>query len=84
MNRMLQLIVLCALPAITYPAMAGTKSGRVITAKRLLSECMTKEMAASRTLSYNAATHLCKARLLAAGSAAGSSGNGNAVGKLGR
>jgi hypothetical protein len=34
-------------------------------AKRLVTECMTRKMSASRTLSYNEASRLCKAQIKA-------------------
>jgi hypothetical protein len=44
-------------------AMATSTESQSVIARRQLSACMTKQMQASRTLSYNEATKLCKERL---------------------
>jgi hypothetical protein len=51
-------------PAIATATTTTTASPSVI-ARRQLSDCMTKQMLASRTLSYYEASKLCKARLKA-------------------
>lgn len=44
-------------------AMPATTASQSVIARRQLSDCMTKQMLANKTLSYYAASKLCKARL---------------------
>jgi hypothetical protein len=44
-------------------AMALTPASQAIVNRRLVSNCMSRQMAASRTLSYNEASKLCKDRI---------------------
>ncbi|MDP8984990.1 MAG: hypothetical protein M3N97_08080 [Pseudomonadota bacterium] len=48
---------------VSWPAWAGGSAARPPAPKRLLIACMTKHMSASKTLSYNEATRVCKAQL---------------------
>ncbi|MDP9013416.1 MAG: hypothetical protein M3O41_12295 [Pseudomonadota bacterium] len=48
---------------VSWQAAASDSAGRPPSPKRLMVACMTKQMSASKTLSYNEATKLCKAQL---------------------
>lgn len=48
---------------VSWPAWAGGSAARPPTAKRLLIACMTQHMSASKTVSYNEASRVCKAQL---------------------
>jgi hypothetical protein len=50
-------------------ATAGTTVSKSVITQRQLSDCMTKQMLASRTLSYYAAAKICKERLKTAAEA---------------
>ncbi len=49
--------------AVGVNAQVGKPASRIPTVKRQVSDCMTKHMAVSRSLSYNAAFTLCKAEV---------------------
>ena len=49
--------------AMAVHAQVGKSASRIPTVKRQVSDCMTKHMAVSRSLSYNAAITLCKAEV---------------------
>ncbi len=55
-------IALAAFMVTASHAEAGATSPTAI-ARRQLNDCMSKRMAASKTLSYNEATKICKERL---------------------
>jgi len=50
-------------------AIAGSTLSQSVVTHRQLSDCMTKQMLASRTLSYYAAEKICKERLKSAADA---------------
>jgi hypothetical protein len=63
MNRVWRTIVLVSLASVSAQALAVDSIGRAPSLKRLLIACMNKQMAASKTVSYNEATKLCTAQL---------------------
>jgi hypothetical protein len=58
------LFVLIAAAGMSMQAMAIDPS-RPVSARRQLAACMNREMAASRTISYNQATAVCKLKVKA-------------------
>jgi hypothetical protein len=58
------LFVLIGAAGMSMQAMAADPN-RPVSPRRQLSACMSKQMAASRTISYNQATAVCKAQLKA-------------------
>lgn len=65
MNRWVRMIVLMGGAGCAVQTLAVEPVNRPPSPRRLLVACMSKQMAASRTISYNEATALCKARLKA-------------------
>jgi hypothetical protein len=64
MTRVLDTIILAVAVSTAGVAMSATLStARPISARQQLNACMTKAMVASRTLSYNDASKMCKAQL---------------------
>ena len=64
MNRIVRFIVLAVGPCIGLQAIAAqSPSGRPISPRHQLVACMTRQMSASRTISYIEATTVCKAQL---------------------
>ncbi len=63
MNIAVKTLMLIGAAGIGWHAWAAEPPGGTASPRRQLNACMNKQMAASRTLSYNAATALCKARL---------------------
>src|SRR5882757_11064473 len=63
MNRVWRTIVMVSLASMSAPALAVDSIGHAPSPKRLLIACMSKQMSASKTLSYNEATKLCKAQV---------------------
>jgi hypothetical protein len=63
MNRAWQTIVMVSAASMSAQAFAVDSIGHAPSPKRLLIACMSKQMSASKTLSYNEATKLCKAQL---------------------
>ncbi len=49
--------------AAAQASAAGASTAPGTSRKRQISECMSKQMSASRTLSYNEASKICKAQL---------------------
>jgi hypothetical protein len=66
MNRWVRMIVLLGGASCAVQAVAVEAANRQPSPRRLLVACMNKHMAASRTISYNEASALCKAQLKAA------------------
>jgi hypothetical protein len=64
MTRGGTLLVLLGAAGMSMQASA-VDPNRQVSARRQLSICMNKQMAASRTISYNQATAVCKAQLKA-------------------
>jgi hypothetical protein len=62
MKRIIWAIGFTAVLAAVQPSSAQPESPAVI-AKQQLTQCMTKRMAADRTVSYNEALRTCKERL---------------------
>lgn len=62
MNRALGLAVSICVASASSQTVAAALS-RAQSAKRLLVVCMNREMSASKTISYNEATKLCKAQI---------------------
>jgi len=56
------LFVLIGAAGASMPALA-VDPNRPVSPRRQLAICMSKQMSASRTISYNAATAVCKAQL---------------------
>ena len=63
MKRFMTAIGLSSLMLVSAPAAKAEPQSRAVIAKLHLSECMTKRMAANKTLSYNDARRACKERL---------------------
>jgi hypothetical protein len=63
MSRAWRIVVLLSMASVSVQAVAVEPIGHAPSPKRLLIACMSKQMSASRTLSYNEATKLCKAQL---------------------
>jgi len=63
MYRLSKGVVLGAALLTGSEALAAAAISQSVLARRQLSVCMTKQMLASRTLSYYEATKLCKERL---------------------
>jgi hypothetical protein len=76
MNRAWRIVGMLSMASVSVQAVAVDPIGRAPSPKRLLIACMSKQMSASKTISYNEATKLCKAQLksqsatLASGTAA--------------
>jgi hypothetical protein len=66
------LFALIGAAGVSIQAMAGDLS-RPVSPRRQLAVCMNKQMSASRTISYNEATAVCKAQLKAKAPALASS-----------
>jgi hypothetical protein len=73
MHRWVRMIVLMGGAGCAMQALAAEAVNRPPSPRRLLLACMTKHMAASRTISYNEASVLCKAQLKVAEPAVASS-----------
>lgn len=65
MNRSAIGVVIAASVLVHALATAATPVSQATLNRRQLASCMTKQMAASRTISYNQASKVCKARLKA-------------------
>jgi hypothetical protein len=63
MSRAWRIVVMLSMASVSLQAVAVDPIGHAPSPKRLLIACMSKQMSASRTLSYNEATKLCKAQL---------------------
>jgi hypothetical protein len=73
---MLAVIIIAAAVNAAGVATAATPSNtRSLSPRQQLNACMTKAMAASRTLSYNEASKMCKAQLKPNPPALASNGN---------
>jgi hypothetical protein len=76
MSRILLAIIITAAVNATGVATAATASNtRSLSPRQQLNACMTKAMTASRTLSYNDASKMCKAQLKPNPPALASNGN---------
>jgi hypothetical protein len=62
MIRRGRLFVLVGAVGMTFQAIA-VDAGRAVSPRRQLAACMNKQMSASRTISYNQATAVCKGQL---------------------
>ncbi len=65
MNVRVRMMMLLGGACLAGQALSLETGPRPPSARRLLVACMTRQMAASRTISYNEATALCKAQLKA-------------------
>jgi hypothetical protein len=63
MSRAWRIVVMVSMASVSVQAVAVDPIGHAPSPKRLLIACMSKQMSASKTLSYNDATKLCKAQL---------------------
>jgi hypothetical protein len=65
MNRAWRIVVMLSVASVSARAVAVDSIGHAPSPspKRLLIACMSKQMSASKTISYNEATKLCKAQL---------------------
>lgn len=59
---MKRLMVIGLSAIVSAQALAVTPASQAALSRRQLSDCMMKEMAASRTMSYNEASKVCKDR----------------------
>jgi hypothetical protein len=76
--------VMLAVTGSIAPSMAADSGNRPPSTRHQLMMCMTKRMSASKTISYNEATKVCKAQLKSQSATLASSGGGKAAGGLSR
>jgi hypothetical protein len=60
MNRTAMLIALIGVIGLVAQGLAGTSPSQSTLRRRAMVSCMTKQMSASKTISYNEATKICK------------------------
>lgn len=84
MQRVSPLIGVGLLIVCGVSTAAPTPVSRSALARHQLAACMTREMAASRTMFYNEASRVCKARLQSTGSMLASSTGVKAGSGMGR
>jgi hypothetical protein len=63
MNRALLTSVIVGVASMSVQAMAVDSISHPVSPRHQLMACMTKRMSASKTISYNEATKVCKAQL---------------------
>ena len=61
--KWLSVVLVGAFVAAISPALAGTLQSQALLNRHQLADCMSKQMAASRTISYNEASKLCRDRM---------------------
>jgi hypothetical protein len=64
MNRLLRMLVASGAAFVSAQAI-GNAMGHPLSPRHQLTACMTKQMSASKTISYNDASKLCKQQLQA-------------------
>ncbi|MDB6085269.1 MAG: hypothetical protein JWN43_3150 [Gammaproteobacteria bacterium] len=82
MNRALRMSVLIGVASISSRAVAVDSVAHPQSPRRQLVACMTKQMSASKTISYNEATKVCKAQLKSQGATLASSGTAKPAGGM--
>jgi hypothetical protein len=80
----LRLAVMLGVASLSAQSLAVDSSSRPASPRHQLMLCMTKQMSASRTISYNEATKVCKAQLKSQSAALAASGGGKSAGGLSR